>query len=129
MRRTGMPVLNGFRRVDSSTVNLKNLGMGFGVEKWYLGSKNDDPYIDELKAEYDKVGVFPGLSGFALNQDPIAAELAALKNVCDEYKVPLEKGVVDPEEGLAELKKQLETAGVEKVMEEINRQIAEYLAQ
>lgn len=115
--------------VDSSTVNLKNLGMGFGVEKWYLGSKNDDPYIDELKAEYDKVGVFPGLSGFALNQDPIAAELAALKNVCDEYKVPLEKGVVDPEEGLAELKKQLETAGVEKVMEEINRQIAEYLAQ
>lgn len=115
--------------VDSTTTNLKNLGMGFGVQKWYLGSLNDDPKVDELKEAYDKVGVFPGLAGFNLDQEPIAAEIAALKSVCDEYKVPLEKGVVDPETGLADLRAQLKQAGVDKVMEEINRQIAEYLGQ
>lgn len=115
--------------VDASTINLKNLGMGFGVQKWDLGSLNDDPQIDEIKLAYDEVGVFPGLAGFSLNQDPIAAEIAALKSVCDEYKVTLEKGVVDPEQGLADLRKALDAAGVDKVLEEINRQIDEYLAQ
>ncbi len=115
--------------VDASTINLKNLGMGFGVDKWDLGSKNDDPHIDELEEEYDKVGVYPGLAGFALNEDAIAAEVAALKSVYDEYKIPLEKGVIDPETGLEELKKQLKAAGADKVMEEINNQITAYLGQ
>lgn len=61
--------------------------------------------------------------------DEIGAELAAIKSICDEYKMPLEKGVVDdPEKGLEELKQKLQEAGADKVLEEINRQIAEYWA-
>lgn len=114
--------------VDPSDITLKNLGMGFGTSKYYLGSKNDSPLVNQLKEDYDKIAVFPELAGFAINQDSISAELAALKSVCDEYKLPLEKGVVDPVEGLAQLRQKLKDAGVDKVMEEINNQIAAYLA-
>lgn len=113
---------------DPTNVNLKNLGMGFGTQKFYLGSLNDSPVVTELKKEYDAVGVFPGLAGFSINQDTISADLAAIKSICEEYKVPLEKGVVDPETGLAELREKLKAANVDQVMEEINRQISEYLA-
>ena len=41
----------------------------------------------------------------------------------------MEKGVIDPEKGLAELRQKLKDAGADKVKEEINRQVAEYLAQ
>ncbi len=113
---------------DPTTTNLKNLGMGFGTQKFYLGSQNDSPVINEMKEAYAERKVFPALSGFVLNKEPISAELAAIKAVCDEYKVPLEKGVVDPVEGLATLKEKLAEAGAEKVLTEINAQLAEYLA-
>ncbi len=113
---------------DPTTTNLKNLGMGFGTEKFALGSMNDSPIVNDLKAKYAEVTVFPALSGFVLNKDSINAELAAIKAVCDEYKVPLEKGVVDPVEGLATLKEKLIEAGYETVLAEMNAQLAEYLA-
>ncbi len=113
---------------DPTTTNLKNLGMGFGTEKFALGSMNDSPIVNDLKEKYAEVTVFPALSGFVLNKDSINAELAAIKAVCDEYKVPLEKGVVDPVEGLATLKEKLIEAGYETVLAEMNAQLAEYLA-
>lgn len=113
---------------DPSTTNLKNLGMGFGTDKYFLGSLNDSPIVNDLKAQYAECTVFPALSGFVLNKDSISAELAAIKAVCDEYKVPLEKGVVDPVEGLATLKEKLIEAGYETVLAEMNAQLAEYLA-
>ncbi len=113
---------------DPTTINLKNLGMGCNDVKFALGSLNDSPLVKQLKVEYDEVGVFPVLAGFAINKDEISGELAAIKSICDEYKIPLEKGVVDPVEGLATLRQKLKEAGVDKVLEEINKQIADYLA-
>lgn len=115
--------------VDPTTTNLKNLGMGFGTEKFYLASRNDSPIINSMKEEYATKRVFPALAGFSPNKDNISAELAAIKAVCDEYKVPLEKGIVEnPEEGLATLRTKLKDAGVEKVLKELNDQLTEYLA-
>lgn len=115
--------------VDPSDIGLKNLGMGFGNQKFYLASLNDSPLVTEMMEEYETMAVLPGLAGFSINTDEIGAELAAIKSICDEYKMPLEKGVVDdPEKGLEELKQKLQEAGADKVLEEINRQIAEYWA-
>lgn len=114
--------------VDPSTINLKNIAMGFGSKKFALSSKNDAPALVEMRNEYGKVQVVPALAGFVLNRDSISAELAAIKSVCEEYKVPLERGIVDPAEGLATLREKLEKAGIDKVLEEVNRQLNEYLA-
>ncbi len=114
--------------VNASDTALKNLGMGFGTDKFQLGSLNDSPLVEGVVEEMDKVAFIPALAGFSVDQSSISAELAALKSISDEYKVPLEKGVIDPEEGLAQLRQKMKDAGADKVMEEINRQIAEYLA-
>lgn len=115
--------------MDASELTLKNMGMGFGSQRFQLGSKNDNPRIAELEEEYGKIAVFPGLAGYAINQDNISAELAGIKSVVDEYKIPLEKGVLDPAEGLEQLRKKMKDAGIDEVMAEINAQITEYLAE
>ncbi|WP_373264310.1 ABC transporter substrate-binding protein [Hungatella hathewayi] len=114
--------------MDASELGVKNLGMGINTQKFYLSSKNDNPLVTKLTEEYDKVAVFPDLAGFSINQDEISAELAAIKSVAEEYKFTLDKGVVEPEEGLARLRQKLKDAGSEKLLEEINAQIADYLA-
>lgn len=114
--------------VDPSEIALKNLGMGLKNAKFNLVSKSNAPALDELEKEYQACSVVPGLAGFSINQDNIAAELAALKTVQDEYKLSLEKGVVDAESGLETLRQQMKEAGSDKIMEEINNQITEFLA-
>lgn len=76
---------------------------------------------------YEK-SVIPALAGFTINNENISAEIAAITNVLATYKVPLDMGTVDPEEGLPLLRQKLDEAGIDKVIDELNRQIAEYNA-
>lgn len=65
---------------------------------------------------------------FNLNIDPIKNEYASVLNVMQQYYVPLKLGYVEPVKGLEELKAQLNSAGVEKVQAEIQKQIDEFRA-
>lgn len=114
---------------DPSEIALKNLGMGIRAEKFDLDFRDDSPLVKELEEQYAEVAVLPGLSGYSVKQDTITPELAALKFVSDEYKIPMEKGVTDPAEALAVLRQKLKEAGADRVMEEINSQIAVYLSE
>ncbi len=112
--------------VDPAELALKNLGMGFGYYVFDLGSLNDSPVVNQLKDTYAACALVPALSGFTVNQDEISVELAAMKAVQDEFKIPLDKGVVDPEAGIADLQERLKNAGIDKVIEAINAQIAAF---
>ena len=67
-------------------------------------------------------------TSFAMDITPISAEYTTCNNVHSQYWYPLEVGYTDDVEGLAEYKKQMETAGIEKVKEEMQRQLDEYTA-
>lgn len=115
--------------VPAEECALKNLGMQFGTIKFKFGSENDNPIVKEIAAEYDKHQTVPPLAGFSLNPDPISAELAAMKNVYTEYGEPLLKGAAgDPAAAIEVYRQQLETAGSQKVLEEIQKQVNEYIA-
>lgn len=45
-----------------------------------------------------------------------------VKQYCD----PLEKGLVDPEQGLSECQAKLQEAGIDKIVTEIQRQVDEW---
>lgn len=71
------------------------------------------------------------LLGFTFDTDNVQSEVAALSSVSTEFAEPLTVGLVspdDPERGIAALQQREIEAGIERVQEEIQRQIEEWVA-
>lgn len=67
-------------------------------------------------------------SAFVLDTSKIETEYSACTNVQQQYWWPLELGYTDKEAGLAEYEAKMKAAGIEKVMEEAQRQLDEFVA-
>ncbi|MDR1569759.1 MAG: ABC transporter substrate-binding protein [Oscillospiraceae bacterium] len=87
---------------------------------------DDDPQIWEKFAEFNDAEGVPIL-GFALNQEPIQNEMAALANISKEYLDGLCVGVVDPDVVLPEAIEKLKANGIDKVVAEANAQVQAFL--
>jgi CheY-like chemotaxis protein len=60
--------------------------------------------------------------------EPVKNELAAVNNVIQQYRLPLSFGYIkNPEEGLNTLVKKMKTAGSDKIIEEMQKQLDGYL--
>lgn len=68
------------------------------------------------------------LQNFNFDDSKVKNEMANISNVYQQYALPLELGFVDVDEGLATLKEKLEQAGIETVRQEMETQVAAYLA-
>lgn len=108
---------------------LKNLGMGLEDSKYELSSRDESPLVNEMIKKYEKAALVPELSAFTMDQSQIYPKIIEVGKVCAEYKAPLEKGTSDPKTELEEFRRSLKEAGTDAVVDEANRQIAEYLAQ
>ena len=58
-----------------------------------------------------------------LHLEPVSAQAAAFRNVLDEFGKALYTGSVDPDKYLPELNKKLEAAGIQDVIDEMQRQV------
>ena len=58
--------------------------------------------------------------------DPIRAEIAAVEQLNQQYLYPLLFGVLDPVDGLKEYQDQLRTAGIDKIQEEVLKQVKDF---
>lgn len=67
-------------------------------------------------------------TGFVFDTTNVTTELANCQNVRQQYGWPLELGYTDPVSGLEEYKTQMKNAGIDKIIEEAQRQLDEYLA-
>jgi putative aldouronate transport system substrate-binding protein len=114
--------------VNPADAAWSNFGMGLMPWKFTRPSASKWEVISKIEEDYDKIAVASKLGGFVLNTEAVSAELAAVNNVCATYKTPLDWGVVDPEKGLPELRQKLKEAGIDKLLAEINKQIAAYLS-
>lgn len=66
-------------------------------------------------------------SRFVLDRTPIEAELSAISQVTTQMGQLIDFGKVDdPVKAVEEYRAQLKAAGIDKVIEEVNRQLAEY---
>ncbi len=67
--------------------------------------------------------------GFAFNPESVSSQAAAVDQVISQYLIPLQYGMAgDVDTALAELRKQLENAGIQTVYDEIKKQAEEYRA-
>lgn len=78
--------------------------------------------------EFNDASIEAPSFGFDFNLEPVSAEAAAFRTVLDEFGKSLYTGSVDPDKYLPRLKKKLEAAGIQKVIDEMQRQIDEWKA-
>ena len=97
--------------------------------KKYAWVPTDPAVFDQLKALNAEVaanGVSKTL-GYVFNADSVKSEFTAVTNVIAEYRAALETGSVDPTTALPEFISKLESAGIDKIIEENQRQLDAWL--
>ena len=89
----------------------------------------DDKYDDMLAAWNDNVKAEHLFDGFNFNTENVVTQVAAVEAALGSYFEPLINGLVDDVEGtIASLKAALDSAGMQDVIEELNKQAKEYIA-
>jgi len=102
---------------------------GWSNAKFTKYSKDIMPSFTSIIDLYAKNAIDSAYAGFVFNNESLKTELAALANVRDQYASPLSAGMVsNVEESLATLRKQLQVAGIDKVVAEVKTQVEAYLA-
>ena len=82
----------------------------------------------EKMVKFNNEGIKSNGFGFTYDPTPIENELTALQNVRDKYMSSLETGSVDPDEYMPQYAEALKQAGIDKVIEEKQKQFDAWLA-
>ena len=81
----------------------------------------------KVYAEYEHAKM-SDTNGFIYNDSYTKAMTAAMTAVWDKNRALLETGTVDPDETMADIKKQMEAIGLDRVLEEAQKQMDTYQA-
>lgn len=96
-----------------------------------INFKRYQPYItEEQKTEYENWndGCIPQKDlGFAFDMTPVQTEYSQLQAVEQEYLNPITDGVVDYDENIDAALKKLDEAGIDRFVEEYEKQFTEFL--
>jgi putative aldouronate transport system substrate-binding protein len=105
---------------------------GWREEKFYRSgptqSNSTWPLIKEWMQHIYDDGADKRYADFTFDQEPVAAEFAAIDAVKTQYLDPLVWGMVDPDEGYDLMIEKMYQAGLQAVKDEFNRQWKAYLA-
>ncbi|ALS29484.1 ABC transporter substrate-binding protein [Paenibacillus sp. 32O-W] len=103
---------------------------GGRVDKFEIPSVNTWDQIEEtLYAEYDKIKKPYPYGQFVFDKTPVEAELTAITQVTGEMGPAITYGKAgDPAKAVEEFRNKLKTAGYEKVLAELQRQLDEFKA-
>lgn len=93
----------------------------------YLMPGEPDDIWEQFKKFNAESEAVPNL-GFNFDSSQFKTEVAAIKNVETEFRPILETGSVNPEEFVPKFKEKLKAAGIDKVMQEMNKQYNEWKA-
>ncbi|MFD0696574.1 ABC transporter substrate-binding protein [Paenibacillus sp. GCM10027628] len=103
-----------------------NMGWMFGNQFLSYIFKGDSPTLWKELADFNKNSKKSKALGFTYSAEPVKTEVAAVRNVVDQYQKALETGTVDPVTKLPEFNKQLKAAGIDKIIAEKQKQLDEW---
>lgn len=108
-------------------------GGGFSVwslrnDKYNIPYASEDPRRYELNEKWNKTAIDNPYVGFNFDTSNVTAEIASISNVNSQLgiQIMLGKTTQDPKAAVAEYRSQLEKAGINKVIEEVKSQLAEF---
>lgn len=125
-------VVDGLAKQPASFDPEKD-GGGFAVwslrnDKYNIPYATEDPRRYELNEAWNKVAVDNPYVGFNFDTSNVTTEIASITNVNAQLgiQIMLGKTTMDPKEAVAEYRRQLEQAGINKVIEEVKSQLANF---
>ncbi len=115
--------------VDASSVSYHN-DMGYIYPNQFAGHPWEGNPVDiwEQYEKYNSEMMTSKAYGFTFDSTPVTTEEAQLASVYEQYSKDLAFGVVDVDSKLKEFNDALYAAGLQKVMDEKQRQLDEWLA-
>ena len=97
-------------------------------EQAYTLTPNTDEYYTLIKTYGVEDSVISNALGYTFDTTNVKTELAAIQNVIDTYRPSLECGLVDVDTELPKFQQALKDAGIDKVIEENQKQFTEWLS-
>lgn len=119
-----------WEKVDDETMRLtEDFDSTKLYSPWNYGSKMN-LYLDEAITEEQKTSVKEKLEtakvspmlGFTVDVSELKSEIANIQNIMEKYRPALHNGMIDIDSGIEEMMKELDEAGYQKVLEEIQAQ-------
>lgn len=107
-----------------------SLNLGWELPNQFIAHKwsGSDPQLWEKMEEFNNDAKDSKAVGFLFDDSEVQNEVAALVNVVAQYRGSLNSGSVDPEVYIPKFLEELETAGIDKVIEAKQKQFDEWLA-
>jgi len=103
-----------------------NMGWMFGNQFLSHVWKGDNPDVWKEMDEFNRNAIKSKALGFTWDPTPVKAEVTAVYNVVDQYRRGLESGVLDPDKELPAFLGKLESAGIDKIIAEKQKQLDEW---
>ncbi|UPG62610.1 ABC transporter substrate-binding protein [Metabacillus endolithicus] len=100
-----------------------NAGWQFGNQMLTYVWEDTPPDMWEKMVELNESAEKSAALGFIFDTSPVKTELAAVTNVISQFKASIENGVVDPETELPKYQEKLKQAGIDKIIEEKQKQL------
>lgn len=94
----------------------------------YVWDGNPADYWDVLEASNEEATLYPYF-GFIFNTDNVRNEITAIANVTSKYVPIVENGLADPATTLQEFNQELEAAGIQKIIDEMQTQVDAWAAE
>lgn len=102
----------------------------YAVSYWVMGGLfhtyvlEDEPIDKWVKfREFNQKSEFVPSFGFYFDASPVMSQISGFRSILDEFGTPLHTGSVDPDIYLPRLNEKLKKAGIEDVIEEMQKQI------
>jgi len=114
--------------VDASSVGYSGLGWMFGNQFLSYIFNGDDEQLWEKMKEFNDSAIKSKALGFSFDSSSVKTEYAAVSNVMTQYRIALECGAIDPEQALPEFISKLKDAGIDKIIEEKQKQLDAWAA-
>lgn len=111
---------------DNGYVVRQNFMFGNAQLTYLLDTEN--PQSREKGKTFEAAMKKSLATGFTPNLDAVKTEIAAVNNVVNQYKPALETGSVDPDKVLPDFIGKLKAAGIDKIIQEKQKQLDEWAA-
>lgn len=131
----GIEDQNWTKSGDDQIKLTKNFDNAKRMPAWNLGNNKilyttTDTTKEMIKTRDDSIAAAkesPSL-GFNFDQGKVKTEISNIQNVMDKYSDGLNTGTLDPKPTIKKMDAELKTAGIDKVMKEMQKQYDAFLA-